>query len=764
MDYLSADGDFALLALRDLLDAREHFHTHLIHKRNVIGTAIGRYLIRKTDPYPTREAPGLKPAVTSTEVKRPRGERTLENSEVRSYSWPCVLVFLSEWVDVHSGRLAPEDVVPPAIYMPDGRVVPICLVRAPLDDKRPEQVRDFAFPENYIGGGYPVVVDVQGEEHIASIACMVSDGHTAYALTNRHVAGEPGEAVYSVLSGRKTLIGHSSPKQLTRLPFETVFPSWPGKHVYAHLDVGLIEVVDKTRWTAQVFGLGTLGPLADLSPTNFSLKVVGCPVRAFGCASGEMYGSIFALFYRFKSVGGFEYVADFLIGPRAAKEGEKPLPFGTHPGDSGTLWVLDGGKPDDGANKRPSRPLAVQWGGQAFLENGKTARQPYVLATTLSTICSVLEVDVVSDWNTGLPDYWGAVGHYSIAERAILFAPGGPLKELMTANLDRISFEEHLLNKKNLTGLSNGDFVPLADVPDLVWKRGDFSRGGPEHPNHFADIDLPNADGKTMLDLCKDDKDNVSVKTWQKYYTDVEDEGRGLLPFRAWQFYDKMVEFAGNGQAAEFVCAAGILSHYVGDACQPLHISHMHDGDPSDTVPGEIRDRRTGEVTEGQVPRGKGVHTAYENGMVDYHVTEILAGLKEVANRVVTKAHLITGGRAAAVAVVELMQRTYETIPPKEIVDAYVALKEEGLKPKPIADALWEAFGDRTIKIMADGCWTLALLWASAWAEGQAIAKAAGTAGVTKLDAIPTEKLAALYKDPQFLPSVTLDRIAKVLK
>jgi len=50
MDPLSSDFDFNMLSLEDLLRARDFFHLHLMHKANVVGTAVGRYLIRKTDP------------------------------------------------------------------------------------------------------------------------------------------------------------------------------------------------------------------------------------------------------------------------------------------------------------------------------------------------------------------------------------------------------------------------------------------------------------------------------------------------------------------------------------------------------------------------------------------------------------------------------------------------------------------------------------------------------------------------------------------
>lgn len=34
-----------------------------------------------------------------------------------------------------------------------------------------------------------------------------------------------------------------------------------------------------------------------------------------------------------------------------------------------------------------------------------------------------------------------------------------------------------------------------------------------------------------------------------------------------WQFYDALVDLASAGDMTGFVAAAGLLSHYVGDAC-----------------------------------------------------------------------------------------------------------------------------------------------------------------------------------------------------
>src|SRR3712207_8829948 len=59
-------------------------------------------------------------------------------------------------------------------------------------------------------------------------------------------------------------------------------------------------------------------PRSTLLPYTTLFRSVGCPVRAFGAASGEMVGEVSALFYRYKSIGGFEYISDLLIGPRTA--------------------------------------------------------------------------------------------------------------------------------------------------------------------------------------------------------------------------------------------------------------------------------------------------------------------------------------------------------------------------------------------------------------------------------------------------------------
>ena len=272
---LDIDKNFNMLSLRDLLAARDLYHLHLLAKQHVVGTAIGRYLIRKADPWPSsgRDAIDRDTAQAKAAVKPPR---TLANSEVRPYSWPCVLVFVDTWLNkedfTRTEGLQPSDVVPPTLYLPDGSRVPVCVVHAPLQDALPPARPPQHFPEHRIGGGYPILMDVQGEERFASAGCLVTDGHTTYTLTSRHVTGPAGTPVYTLIGGEKVLIGKSAHKQLTRKLFQEIYEDWPGKKVFVNLDIGLVDVDDVQSWTAQIFGLGTIGPLADLSADNLSLR------------------------------------------------------------------------------------------------------------------------------------------------------------------------------------------------------------------------------------------------------------------------------------------------------------------------------------------------------------------------------------------------------------------------------------------------------------------------------------------------------------
>src|SRR4029078_4923760 len=129
-------------------------------------------------------------------------------------------------------------------------------------------------------------------------------------------------------------------------------------------------------------------------------------------------------------------VSYFLIAPRDIETSAA-----TRPGDSGAVWHLvlppddkdkaGGPGTDDRESQGVCRPLAVQWGGQA-VASGKDAQSfTFALATSLTTICHALDVELVSEHNTGALPYWGQMGHYSIAAFAVMALAKGKLKTFM---------------------------------------------------------------------------------------------------------------------------------------------------------------------------------------------------------------------------------------------------------------------------------------------------------------------------------------------
>ena len=105
--YLPSVNVYEKLSLKDLLEARDQYHVHLMEHPNVVATAIGMYRVRRTDDYPPPWGKGKRKGI---------GPRTLESSEVRPYSWPSVLVFVDHWLPesdfTKGGKYDPDEIVP----------------------------------------------------------------------------------------------------------------------------------------------------------------------------------------------------------------------------------------------------------------------------------------------------------------------------------------------------------------------------------------------------------------------------------------------------------------------------------------------------------------------------------------------------------------------------------------------------------------------------------------------------------------------------
>jgi len=724
-DRLLPERDYSSLSVKDLLEAREAYHVHLAHLDNVVGTAIGRRRMRIGEA----RRPELR-----ADSRRGRARKTLTNTAVPRWSPPCVLVFVDRWIPSDGFVRNPDQAVPRLLYMPDGRVVPTCVIYVEKSAERDRPLTNLTFPKSLLGGGFPILTEVQGEQRVGSFGCLVTGGAQVFGLTNRHVAGPPGQRVATLVNGERYEIGASSPRQLGTLPFSQAYPGWPGTRVVSNLDAGLVMLDSVTDWTAQIYGVGTMGRLADLSTDTFTLDLIGRPVRAFGGASGEMTGEIQGLFYRYDSIGGQDFVADLLIGPRAGATG---VP--TRPGDSGTVWFIDedgrDGAPTSGRNAS-LRPIALQWGGQRFIDGVSEATFQFALATCLSTVCRELEVAVLRDWNIGHSDYWGKTGHYKVGAKACELLSDKKLSKLMMANQGNIGYGDDDLAAGRMANMNDAGFVPLADVPDLVWR----TIRKMDAANHFADMDEEGKGrfaGKTMFELWRAGRCNTPAD-WSEFYDvlgrTIPDKQRGALPFRVWQSYAAMVALVHAGDVAGYVAAAGTLAHYVGDACQPLHISRLHHGRPG--RPDETK-----------------VHSVYETTMLDRHAADLIEQVnRALRGKKVAAAELFTGGRAAADATVALMEATVATLPPIEVIGAFNAVPG-----RTRVDHMWEVLSARTVTCVARGALVLATIWESAWREGGG-AKIAGTR-LKKIPAATTLK--ARYLDKTFVPAVWLKNLTE---
>src|SRR4051794_34273325 len=145
--YQTPGNDFDSLSFMDLLEARDLYHVHLMNYPMVVATAIGRYRIRSEESWP--EADG-------TVKHKGTGPRTLGNSEVRSYSWPAILVFVSDWLELDKfgkeKEYDPTEMVPRTLFLPNGRKIPVCVILAQRVSQAPP-TPSIEFPLNNIGGG-----------------------------------------------------------------------------------------------------------------------------------------------------------------------------------------------------------------------------------------------------------------------------------------------------------------------------------------------------------------------------------------------------------------------------------------------------------------------------------------------------------------------------------------------------------------------------------------------------------------------------------
>jgi hypothetical protein len=140
---------------------------------------------------------------------------------------------------------------------------------------------------------------------------------------------------------------------------------------------------------------------------------------------------------------------------------------------------------------------------------------------------------------------WGAVGHRIVARVGSTYAGG-----FWAAN-------------------SMG-MVTLTTAPDMVYKR--LPTADIEKPTHFFQPDsyFPS---QSQFGQIPQSYNEATTK-----YGDAFVVKNGTSPWRARQFYDLAVNALRQGDYKTGLEYASIMSHYVGDMSQPLHVTKNYDG------------------------------------------------------------------------------------------------------------------------------------------------------------------------------------------
>ena len=210
------------MSVADLIEAREAHHIQLASLDNVVATAIGRYLIHERDWYATHP-PDEKRPPSVAKISEPR---TLANSIVRPWSWPAVMVFVRRWQ--RPEQLGPNE-IPRTLYLPDGRVIPTCVVLAEPDEEMPQPAHGPAQVSSLIGGGYSCLRTHQGVSHVGTFGCVVARSGAYFALTSRHIAGMPDEEIRAFIRGEYHRVGKGAGVGVDRVLMSDIFRNLAGR-------------------------------------------------------------------------------------------------------------------------------------------------------------------------------------------------------------------------------------------------------------------------------------------------------------------------------------------------------------------------------------------------------------------------------------------------------------------------------------------------------------------------------------------------------
>jgi len=260
---------------------------------------------------------------------------------------------------------------------------------------------------------------------------------------------------------------------------------------------------------------------------------------------------------------------------------------------------------------------------------------------------------------------WGLRGHEMIAEQAIYALPA-----------------EALAYFKPLAG----EIVAASTNPD---KRRNSTPG--EAERHFIDADYYGVSPFVNLPRnWSDAVDHCTEDTLNEY---------GIVPWVIPQVYNRLVESMRKNDMAGVVKNGGDLTHYVADACVPLHTTLNYDG---------------------QLTQQKGLHSFWETRLVElYHPSfQLLIPRQGYVDSVPELAwELIEESHACLDSVLSMERRAEKQVPEKERLSSYTSGGKAPWPSPEYAAAYQSGLGDMVEHRMRRAIGATAALWYSAWID-----------------------------------------------
>ena len=239
---------------------------------------------------------------------------------------------------------------------------------------------------------------------------------------------------------------------------------------------------------------------------------------------------------------------------------------------------------------------------------------------------------------------WGRRGHQTVAEIASILASEDPTAPYLKSR----SF----------------DFGYYANVPDFIWKKP--STYAFEKPQHFMDMEIYEREFKKKPEI--KDPFSLSRRDFEKAFPEIkEDAGRAFWRIRELndqlEFVTKKLRALPDGDESRPVrrllqeswfLTAGVMAHYFGDLGQPLHVSENYDG------------LKTNQ---------KGIHSYFEDDMVDELYPQIQVDVQKLANKKWPEFKMTHANKSVLDILKELSAKSNKRIEPLLAIDKKVGRK-----------------------------------------------------------------------------------------